>query len=380
MEHVPLLVLGAGIDGLAASLCLAHQGFPVQLLERGPDPETLDDTAGSTGSMLLRPSAARVLQGLGVLEGLRPRALEVQRYCHLDAASGQPLRKVELGEVARARFGYPCLIVARRDVRRALAQACAADEMIGVHYDCRPTAVGDIGDAALVTLEDGTQWRAEALVGADGASSRVRGLLEAGAGALSPTFVVRRTTVASSAGEPASPELRVWSGPQLQAMRLPSPHGGAEVVLVMRADLPAVEREWVVSRLEPELRRSVSAVVAREPEQVLAHQRPLSRWTRNRLTVLGAAAQPLLPHTGDDENQALLDAHALGNAFDRSDGRILPGLEGYETLRAPARAACAARTAEFAALSHAEGLTRRLRDRLWAREAVDEVAEVLGEA
>ena len=65
MEHVPLLVLGAGIDGLAASLCLAHQGFPVQLLERGPDPETLDDTAGSTGSMLLRPSAARVLQGLG---------------------------------------------------------------------------------------------------------------------------------------------------------------------------------------------------------------------------------------------------------------------------------------------------------------------------
>jgi salicylate hydroxylase len=95
--------------------------------------------------------------------------------------------------------------------------------------------------------------------------------------------------------------------------------------------------------------------------------------------VLGAAAQPLLPHSGEDENQALLDAQALGAAFDRSDGRILPGLEGYETLRAPARAACAARVAEFAALSHAEGLTRRLRDRLWAREAVDEVAEVLGE-
>jgi 2-polyprenyl-6-methoxyphenol hydroxylase-like FAD-dependent oxidoreductase len=379
MEHVPLLVLGAGIDGLASALCLAHQGFPVQLLERGPDPESLDDV-GATGSMLIRPAAARVLQGLGLLDALRPLTLEVQRYCHLDAASGQPLRKVELGEIAQARFGYPCLIVTRRDMRRALAQACAADEMIGVHYECRPSAVGDIGDAALVTLEDGTQWRAEALVGADGASSRVRGLLEAGAGALSPTFVVRRTTVASSAGEPASPEVRVWSGPQLQAMRLPSPRGGAEIVLVMRADLPPAEREWVVSRLEPELRRSVSTVVAREPEQVLAHQRPLSRWTRNRLTVLCAAAQPLLPHTGDDENQALLDAQALGVAFDRSDGRILPGLEGYETLRAPARAACAARVAEFAALSHAEGLTRRLRDRLWAREIVDEVAEVLGEA
>jgi 3-hydroxybenzoate 6-monooxygenase len=378
MEQVPLLVLGAGIDGLAAALCLAHQGFPVELLERGSDPQSLDD-AGPSGSMVLRPSAARVLHGLGLLDPLRTLALEVQRYTHLDAASGQPLRKVELGDVARARFGYPCLIVARRDLRRVLAQACADDEMIGVHYECRPTAVEDIGDAALVTLEGGTEWRAEALIGADGASSRVRGLLEQGAGALSPTFVVRRTTVAASAGEPASPELRVWSGPQLQAMRLPAPHGGAEVVLVMRADLPPAEREWVVSRLEPELRRAVSAVVAREPEQVLAHQRPLPRWTRNRLTVLGAAAQPFLPHAGEEENQTLLDAHALGAAFDRSDGRILPGLEGYETLRAPARAACAARVAEFAALSHAEGLTRRLRDRLWAREAVDEVAEVLGE-
>ncbi|MCD2192742.1 FAD-dependent monooxygenase [Actinomycetospora endophytica] len=378
MEQVPLLVLGSGIDGLAAALCLAHQGFPVELLERGPDPQALDD-AGPTGSMVVRPSAVRVLHGLGLLDALRPLALEVQRYTHLDAASGQPLRKVELGDVARARFGYPCLIVARRDMRRVLAEACAGDEMIGVHFESRPTEVEDIGDAALVTLEGGVQWRAEALVGADGASSRVRGLLESGAGALSPTFVVRRTTVAASAGEPASPELRVWSGPQLQAMRLPSPHGGAEVVLVMRADLPPAEREWVVSRLEPELRRAVSTVVAREPEQVLAHQRPLSRWTRNRLTVLGAAAQPFLPHAGEEENQTLLDAHALGAAFDRSDGRILPGLEGYETLRAPARAACAARVAEFAALSHAEGLTRRLRDRLWAREAVDEVAEVLGE-
>ena len=204
MEHVPLLVLGAGIDGLAASLCLAHQGFPVELLDRGPDPESLDD-AGPSGSMVLRPSAARVLHGLGLLDTLRPRALEVQRYTHLDAGSGQPLRKVELGDVARARFGYPCLIVARRDLRRALAQACAADEMIGVHYECRPTAVEDIGDAALVTLDGGTSWRAEALVGADGSSSRVRGLLEAGAGALSPTFVVRRTTVAVERGRTVEP-------------------------------------------------------------------------------------------------------------------------------------------------------------------------------
>ncbi|MDL5155248.1 FAD-dependent monooxygenase [Actinomycetospora termitidis] len=375
---MPLLVLGTGVDGLATAMCLAHQGFPVQVLDRGPDPR-VDTEAGPSGSTLLRPAASRVLHGLGVLDGLQPRTLEVQRLSHCDAATGQPLRKIELGEVVRARFGYPFLIADRRELRRVLAEACARDEMIDVRWDSRLTGVEDIGDAALVGLEGGEEWRAEALVGADGSSSRVRALLDGGAGALSPTFVVRRGTIAASAGESTHPELRVWSTPALQVARIPSPSGGAEVVLVTRADLPPSEREWIVSRLDPEVRRTVSGVASQEPEQVVAHQRPLPRWTRHRLTVVGAAAQPLLPHAGEEESQALLDAHALGAAFDRSDGRILPGLEGYETLRAAARAACAARVAEFAALSHAEGLTRRLRDRLWAREAVDEVVEVVGD-
>ena len=379
MEQVPLLVLGAGIEGLAVALCLAHQGFPVQLLDRGPEPDADDGDAFPSGVTVLRPAASRVLHGLGLLDALAARALEVQRYLHLDAGSGQVLRKVELGEVVRARFGYPCLLVERLELRRILARACARDEMIKVRYDCRFADVEDIGEAALVTLDDGEQWRAEALVGADGSSSRVRALLDGGTGALSPTFVVRRTTVASTAGESAQSELRVWSGPTMQVTRLPSPGGGAQIALVMRADVPPAEREWLVSRLDPEVRRAVTAVVSREPEQVLAHQRPLPRWTRHRLTVAGSAAQPLLPHAGEEENQAMLDAHALGAAFDRSDGRILPGLEGYETLRAPARAATAARIAEYAALAHAEGLTRRLRDRLWTRESIDEVAEVVGE-
>lgn len=378
MEQVPLLVLGTGIDGLATALCLAHQGFPVQVLDRGPDPAVEDDPA-LTGSTLLRPAATRVLHGLGLLDPLVGRTLELQRLTHLDAGTGQPLRKIELGEQVRARFGYPVLIVARQTLRRTLAEACARDEMISTRYDSRLTGVEDIGDAALVTVEGGEEWRAEALVGADGASSRVRALLDGGAGALSPTFVARRGTVAATAGEPAHPELRVWSAPALQVARLPSPGGGADVLFVTRADLPPAEREWIVSRLDPDVRRALSGVATREPDQVVAHQRPLPRWTRHRLTVVGAAAQPLLPHAGEEENQALLDAHALGAAFDRSDGRILPGLEGYEALRATARAACAAKVAEFAALAHAEGLTRRLRDRLWAREAVDEVAEIVGE-
>jgi salicylate hydroxylase len=38
---------------------------------------------------------------------------------------------------------------------------------------------------------------------------------------------------------------------------------------------------------------------------------PLPRWSSGRLTLLGDAAHPLLPHLGQGVNQALEDAVAL---------------------------------------------------------------------
>jgi salicylate hydroxylase len=60
----------------------------------------------------------------------------------------------------------------------------------------------------------------------------------------------------------------------------------------------------------------------------------LATWTRGRLTLLGDAAHPMLPHTGQGANQAIEDAVALATVLSRADRASAPrALLIYEQLR-----------------------------------------------
>jgi salicylate hydroxylase len=62
---------------------------------------------------------------------------------------------------------------------------------------------------------------------------------------------------------------------------------------------------------------------------------PLPRWSTGRLTLLGDAAHPMLPHLGQGVNQALEDAVALATllAASASPAGVPRALEAYEGLR-----------------------------------------------
>jgi len=66
----------------------------------------------------------------------------------------------------------------------------------------------------------------------------------------------------------------------------------------------------------------------------LFDREPLATWTRGRLTLLGDAAHPMLPHAGQGANQAIEDAVALATVLSRADRVSAPrALLIYETLR-----------------------------------------------
>ena len=375
MQHVPLLVLGVDLDGLVAALVLAHQGFPVHLLDRGPDPASgPDPDPAAGGTVVLPPHAAAEMATLGLLDALAAGGVEPERLVHSDARTGRPLRETDLGSAVRARYGRPHLVLGQGELRRVLAAACAADEMITVEHDVHPTIVDDIVEGALVGDETGPAYRAEALVAADGPGSRVRSLL-GGGGPTSPPYVVHRAVWPAVIEGPA--EIRTWSSPLLHAVRRPDPDGGGDLQVVVRADLAPPERRRLADHHVPELREGLRAALADPAVAVAHHHWPLERWTRHRITVLGAAAAPVLPHNGQAFGQAVLDGVALASAFDRFDGRVLESLHHYERTRAPARARAGARAEEFAGLCHADGLARRLRDRLWGGPGPDPLAEAV---
>jgi 2-polyprenyl-6-methoxyphenol hydroxylase-like FAD-dependent oxidoreductase len=64
----------------------------------------------------------------------------------------------------------------------------------------------------------------------------------------------------------------------------------------------------------------------------LFERQPLSRWGTGRITLVGDAAHPMLPHTGQGAAQALEDAVALGLALG-PPGDVEPPLRRYEDVR-----------------------------------------------
>ena len=66
----------------------------------------------------------------------------------------------------------------------------------------------------------------------------------------------------------------------------------------------------------------------------LYDREPLPQWTRGRLTLLGVAAHPMLPHLGQGANQSIEDGIALATIL-AGAGRdtVSAALQSYEKLR-----------------------------------------------
>jgi salicylate hydroxylase len=66
----------------------------------------------------------------------------------------------------------------------------------------------------------------------------------------------------------------------------------------------------------------------------LYDREPLPTWTRGRLTLLGDAAHPMLPHVGQGANQAIEDGVALATVLSHADRAAAPrALRVYEAVR-----------------------------------------------
>src|SRR4029079_2806483 len=83
--------------------------------------------------------------------------------------------------------------------------------------------------------------------------------------------------------------------------------------------------------------RAVEACLARcapGSRWALYDREPLPVWTRGRLSLLGDAAHPMLPHLGQGANQSIEDGMALSIILGRAERSAAPlALLAYERLR-----------------------------------------------
>ncbi|MCC2033245.1 FAD-dependent monooxygenase [Microbacterium allomyrinae] len=168
MTQSSILILGAGIGGLAASIALAQSGHDVTVIEKHPG---LRSSTVGVG-IIQQPNQLRALAAIGCADAcIAVGYAAAYSAKHLDA-DGAVVRAIPGPRVAE----FPEIAmngITRPKLHRVLTERALAVG-VSIEYDKTITAVRPRRDHVEVDVSDGTTRTPELLVGADGVRSIIR--------------------------------------------------------------------------------------------------------------------------------------------------------------------------------------------------------------
>jgi FAD-dependent urate hydroxylase len=321
-----ILVVGAGISGLAAARGLRVAGFRPDVVEELPA------TTVPGAGIFLPGTASRALRQLGLDTPLRPLGDLIFRQLFLDAAGGE-LFEIDLAALW-AGVGESRAL-SRADLQQVLLTSVGGE----VRYD---TAVRDleiVDGGAKVEFGNGAIAEYDLVIGADGRRSTIRAKAGIGGAAVPTGQIVYRSVVSGG------PSLSDWTallglGSQFVVM----PMGGRRLYVHADetagpevpnpADPLAHVRELFAGFGGPVpgvLAAMEKVQVARTDEVVL------DGWARGPVLLVGDAAHATAPTLAQGAAMALEDAVVLGEVLKATPDDVPAAVAAYEQRR---RARC----------------------------------------
>lgn len=355
-----LIIIGAGIGGLAAAACLLQDGHRVRVYEQAV-------SLGEVGAGIqMSANAVKVLDHLGLRARLAPTAVRPKAFEFRRFDSGELLHRIPLGEQHERAHGAPYFQIHRSDLHRALQDAVLALDAQAITLNARATAITEDASGVAVQFDGGlAPARAELLVGADGIKSVVRRHI---VGADAPHFTGQVAWRCAVPIERIAPELRtdivstIWCGPKNHAVMYYL-RNGALLNFVGCVERPDEDESWTARRpwaeLDDDYRgwhpmvRAVIDSVDRDQcfRWALNNRAPIMRWSGPRSTLLGDAVHATLPYMAQGAAMAIEDAAVLARAL-ALDMPLVRRLQVYEQHRAPRTARVVEESSEMGELYH----------------------------
>jgi salicylate hydroxylase/6-hydroxynicotinate 3-monooxygenase len=367
---VPIIIIGAGIGGLAVAAALRQRGIAAEVYEQA------DAFARVGAGIQQSPNAIKVHRGLGIEDRLRQVAFCPGSSLNRDGLSGKVTNDHPLGRAVEERYGAPYLTLHRGDMHEALASIVPAEcvhlgkRLVGINargpradepgsgrvsgartIELPRWPLASLASAARIELRfaDGTEVETSAVIGADGVHSLVRDHV---AGPQAPRFIGRlayRTTFPASLlrGVEVGSSRTKWWGPDRHIVIYFVTAGRDEVYFTTsqpeKADWITTE-SWSAKGDLGELREAfasfhpdVQAVLRAAPEVHkwgIFEREPLATWTKGRVTLLGDACHPMTPYMASGAAIALEDAAVLARCLvEIAD--VAEAFQVYEATRKP---------------------------------------------
>ena len=340
-----ILIVGAGLGGLAAAIAASLEGHEVVVLEAA------SKLAEVGAGIQITPNSARLLIRWGLdldeLGGVRPKYYEQVRW-----KNGESLSRIGINENGKyeREYGVPYWHVHRADLHEALvarAKCLGVDIKVG-----RKVGAVDF-DANTVTTDDGVVYGADVIVGADGLRSTIRREmfhgekdtpLATGDCAYRGLIEVSKMREHPDLAELADlSKTTVWMGPERHLVGYKVRRGELYNLVILVPDRCG-EESWTLPGDMDELRAEfkdweprVRALLSLMPKSFvwkLCVRAPLTTWIRNHVVLLGDAAHAMLPYLAQGSAAALEDAAVLVGALEHYND-VSRCVELYETLRMP---------------------------------------------
>ena len=328
-----VVVVGGGIGGLFAANALIAHGIPVSVYEQTP-------ALGEVGAgVFLTPNSVRQLHRVRLGQAVERWGARVgpdSRYFRHD---GAPIAPVQVTDSSgwNATFGMH-----RADLVEFLAGALPS-EVVRTGHRC--IGFEQDSDRACLSFANGATVEADLVIGADGIHSELRPHVFPPSRPVFSGSVAYRGIVSHELVPhwPANAWL-MWLGKGKHFLTFPVRAGKlVNYVGFVPAD-QEMKESWSSPGDPDVLRRefagwdprieSLLQQVQMTFRWALYDREPLPTWTRGRLTLLGDAAHPMLPHLGQGANQSIEDGMALATILARADRQTAPpALIAYERLR-----------------------------------------------
>jgi 2-polyprenyl-6-methoxyphenol hydroxylase-like FAD-dependent oxidoreductase len=330
------LIVGAGIGGLSAAIALRQAGWRVRLFERA-------ESARELGfGLALAPNAVQALRSLGVADAVLSRGFPPSR-AELRRMDGTVLKRVELPPRA---LGGPLTVALRPALHGALLDAVGADAL---ELDREAASFTSADRRVTLHFASGPAAEGDLLVGADGIGSVIRRALHPSEPAPRGCDIVAvRGAVHGAVAHLGGLSAVYYLGPGVESVLVRASDTGIYWFLSLARELvpagvtaPAAILSHMAPRFDVTFRAITSATDDLRVDE-LVDRDPLPFWGRGVVTLLGDAAHPVLPHTGQGAAQAMVDAVQLGHAL-HPDGAVEPALRAYEDDRRRKTAALLAR-------------------------------------